>query len=229
MPTIYCVEDDDGIRQLILYSLKSSGFEAVGFDSGGPLFTALAENPPSLILLDLMLPGESGLQILQKLKANPAHRTIPVIILTAKSTEFDKVQGLDLGADDYITKPFGVMELLSRIHAVLRRMEQEPEAAVLSCGGVILDPMRRTVTVNGTPCDLTFKEFELLCYLVKNQGIVLSRDRIINTVWGFDFAGESRTVDMHIKSLRQKLAAAGSGDLIKTVRSVGYKIEEPQK
>ncbi|SMC57248.1 response regulator transcription factor [Papillibacter cinnamivorans] len=228
MALIYCVEDDDSIRQLILYSLKSGGFQAKGFDSADALFESLREQIPALILLDIMLPGESGLQILKKLKVYPAYEYIPVIMLTAKTSEFDKVQGLDLGSDDYITKPFGVMELLSRIHAVLRRTGGGgEESRILSCCGILIDPERRLVTVNGSPCELTYKEFELLSYLVKNKGLVLSRDKIMNAVWGFDFAGESRTVDMHIKSLRQKISEAGGPDVIKTVRSVGYKIEEP--
>lgn len=227
MALIYCVEDDDSIRQLVLYSLKSGGFQAKGFDTADALFSALREQIPALILLDIMLPGESGLQTLKKLKIYPAYESIPVIMLTAKTSEFDKVQGLDLGSDDYITKPFGVMELLSRIHAILRRTgNARAEVRLLSCCGITVDTERRTVAVNGIPCELTFKEFELLGYLIKNKGIVLSRDKIMNAVWGYDYAGESRTVDMHIKSLRQKLSEAGGPDVIKTVRSVGYKIED---
>lgn len=227
MPKIYCVEDDESIRELILYALCSSEFEAVGFQSGEEMFEALKKNgPPSLLLLDIMLPGEDGLSVLTRLRHAPATQTLPVILLTAKSAEYDKVKGLDLGADDYMAKPFGVMELLSRVRAVLRRTGVEQSADILSDCGVSLDFERREVVVNGQKCPLTYKEFELLAHLMRNRGIVLSRSRLMDAVWGFDFEGESRTVDMHVKTLRQKLEAAGAPKVIQTVRSVGYKWEE---
>ncbi len=222
MAKIYLVEDDESIRELILYALESSGFEAKGFERGEQFWVAVGGATPSLCILDIMLPGDDGLQILRRLKGNAATEGIPVIMLTAKATEYDKVKGLDLGADDYITKPFGVLELISRVRAVLRRVKPDDETAPLSYGGIILDNDRRTVTVDETPVVLTFKEFELLAFLLKNLGIVLTREKIMERVWGFDYEGESRTVDMHIKSLRQKLGT--SGEAIQTVRGVGYKI-----
>ncbi|RGB69942.1 response regulator transcription factor [Harryflintia acetispora] len=224
MAKIFCVEDDESIRELILYALHSGGFESEGFESGRQLFSSLAKETPALILLDIMLPEEDGTEILGRLKATAKTSGIPVIMLTAKTSEYDKVKGLDAGADDYVTKPFGVMELLSRIRAVLRRCGGGREK-VVSCREVTVDYERRTVTVGENGCELTYKEFELLYYMICNRGVVLSRDKIMDAVWGFDFEGESRTVDMHIKTLRQKLERAGAHDLIKTVRSVGYKIE----
>ena len=226
MALIYCVEDDESIRELVLYALKGGGYQPRGFEQGDEFFKALQEETPQLVLLDIMLPGEDGIKILQKLREEPAYRSILVMMLTAKTSEYDKVRGLDLGADDYMTKPFSVMELLSRVRALLRRTGNlETHEAVLCCGQVILDYQRRTVTAAGVPCELTYKEFELLHYLMKNRGMVLTRDRIMETVWGFDFEGESRTVDMHIKTLRQKLERCGVKNLIVTVRSVGYKID----
>ena len=220
-PLIFCVEDDDSIRELICYALKSGGYQAQGFSSSAALWHRMATEKPDLLVLDIMLPGEDGLHILQRLKEDASTRSVPVIMLTAKSSELDKVAGLDAGADDYITKPFSVLELLSRIRAVLRRTAPS-DAEVLSCGPVTIDPLRRTVTSDGNPVELTYKEFELLCYMMRNCDIVLSRTRLMENVWGFDFEGESRTVDMHIKTLRQKLGAGGS--IIKTVRGVGYKV-----
>ena len=220
-PLIYCVEDDDSIRELICYALKSGGYQAEGFAESGDFWRRMEENTPRLVLLDIMLPGEDGMQLLHKMKNDAAQRNVPVIMLTAKTTELDKVAGLDAGADDYITKPFSVLELLSRVRAVLRR-SQPTGAETLSCGEVTMDPLRRTVTSCGHPVELTYKEFELLCYMMRNCDIVLSRTRLMENVWGFDFEGESRTVDMHIKTLRQKLGAGGS--IIKTVRGVGYKV-----
>ncbi len=222
-PLIYCVEDDDSIRELICYALKSGGYQAEGFAESGDFWRRMEENTPRLVLLDIMLPGEDGMQLLHKMKNDAAQRNIPVIMLTAKTTELDKVAGLDAGADDYITKPFSVLELLSRVRAVLRR-SQPTGAETLSCGEVTMDPLRRTVTSGGHPVELTYKEFELLCYMMRNCDIVLSRTRLMENVWGFDFEGESRTVDMHIKTLRQKLGAGGS--IIKTVRGVGYKVSQ---
>ena len=220
-PCVFVVEDDDSIRELICYALKSGGYQAQGFSSSAALWHRMATEKPDLLVLDIMLPGEDGLHILQRLKEDASTRSVPVIMLTAKTSELDKVAGLDAGADDYITKPFSVLELLSRIRAVLRRTAPS-DAEVLSCGPVTIDPLRRTVTSDGNPVELTYKEFELLCYMMRNCDIVLSRTRLMENVWGFDFEGESRTVDMHIKTLRQKIGAGGS--IIKTVRGVGYKV-----
>lgn len=223
MSLIYIVEDDVNIREIERYALKNSGFEAVEFECGKDLYKALEKKVPSLILLDIMLPDEDGLDILTVLRKNKATRKVPIILVTAKTTELDKVKGLDLGADDYMTKPFGIMELISRVKALLRRTQEVAEAVTLTCGEIILDTEKRAVKVGDNHCELTYKEFELLKMLLLNRGIVLSRDKIMNQVWGFDYEGESRTVDMHIKTLRQKLGDAGS--VIKTVRNVGYLID----
>lgn len=220
MPLIYIVEDDENIREIQHYALKNSGFDVQEFSCGKELCRALEETLPSLILLDIMLPEEDGLDILLKLRKNNATSRIPIIMVTAKSSELDKVKGLDLGADDYMTKPFGIMELISRVKALLRRTKDMVETPVLTSGGIEVDTEKRIVTVNGAVCELTFKEFELLKMLLINQGIVLSRNKIMDQVWGFDYEGESRTVDMHIKTLRQKLGEGGGA--IKTVRNVGY-------
>jgi len=225
MTKIYCVEDDESIRELILYALKSGGYDAEGFESSTALFNTLRQQPAELILLDVMLPSDDGFNILKKLRENSDTKSIPVIMLTAKTSEYDKVKGLDLGADDYITKPFGVMELLSRIRAVLRRTGKDQNLATVTCGGITVNQEKRTVLVGENNCTLTFKEFELLYYLMKNNSLVLSRDKLLLEIWGYDFEGESRTVDMHIKTLRQKLQECGATDVIKTVRSVGYKFE----
>ena len=221
---IYYVEDDNNIPELVVYALKSSGFDAAGFDSGKTFFREMRRQLPELILLDIMLPDEDGMSILKKLKKTESMKDIPVIMLTAKSAEYDKVIGLDTGADDYVTKPFGVMELVSRVKAVLRRSgrkEQKQQNMVLD--DIHLDRERHTVTVGGQPVELTYKEFELLDYLMRNQGIVLSREKLLEVVWNTDYEGESRTVDVHIGSLRQKLGE--SGRKIQTVRGVGYKME----
>lgn len=223
MASIYIVEDDVNIREIERYALKNSGYEVEEFESGAELFKRLGKKRPSLILLDIMLPDEDGLDILSKIRADRETAGIPIIMVTAKTSELDKVKGLDLGADDYITKPFGVMELISRVKALLRRTRQAETQSRLSCGDIILDNDKHAVYAAGELCELTFKEFELLKYMMLNQGIVLSRDKIMDQVWGFDYEGESRTVDMHIKTLRQKLGASGS--LIKTVRNVGYRME----
>ena len=225
---IYCVEDDSSIRELVLYALQNSGFEAKGFADASELYPELLHNPPELVLLDIMLPGEDGIAILKKMKQNAQTRKVPVIMLTAKGSEYDRVLGLDLGADDYITKPFGVIEMISRVKAVLRRCA--PEGAVsrtLTLGEITLDPERHRVGAAGREVALTFKEFSLLQFLMENSGRVLTRDRILETVWGYDFEGETRTVDMHIKTLRQKLGEAGA--IIETVRGVGYRMEGPEK
>ena len=212
---IYCVEDDPGIRELIVYTLNHSGYEAKGFERGEELFPALKVCRPQLILLDVMLPGEDGLSILKRIKAGG--NSVPVIMVTAKSAEYDKVVGLDCGADDYITKPFGMMELLSRIRAVLRRCA--PLKTRLSMGEVVLDNEAHTVTVKGKPVELTYKEFELLHCLMESPGKVFTRDMLLERIWGYDFGGETRTVDVHVRTLRQKLEGA---DIVKTVRGVGY-------
>lgn len=222
MQTIFCVEDDGNIRELVVYALHASGFEAEGFECAAALYERLERRLPDLLLLDVMLPGEDGVTTLKNLRQNPHTAGLPVILLTAKNAEYDKVLGLDSGADDYVTKPFGVMELLSRIKAVLRRAGLSAPANTLSLGAISLDVGRRAVTVAGAPVSLTFKEFELLHYFLQNPGLVLSREKIMAAVWGFDFEGESRTVDMHIKTLRRKLGEAGG--LIVTVRGVGYKL-----
>jgi len=221
---IFVVEDDENIREIVIYALQSAGFEALGFETGEELLTALDSGLPSLVLLDIMLPEVDGLTILKRLRSMTNAKKVPVIMLTAKNSEYDKVKGLDMGADDYISKPFGVMELIARVNAVLRRgTVEESSRDRLDISGLSLDHARREVRVDGEPVKLTYKEYELLYFLMLNVGLVLSRDKIVETVWGYDFEGESRTVDMHIKTLRQKLGS--SGKLIKTVRNVGYKLE----
>ena len=219
--TIYYTEDDENIRELVIYALKSSGFQAVGFENAKDFFKGMRSVLPDLILLDVMLPEEDGIEILKKLKRDADYKNIPVIMLTAKSAEYDKVIGLDLGADDYVTKPFGVMELVSRIKAVLRRSKEQEKEDVIEVEDIRLDRRQHIVTVSGKPIELTHKEFELLDYFMCNKGIVLTREKLLDTVWNMDFEGESRTVDVHIGLLRQKLGE--SGQLIVTVRGVGYK------
>lgn len=221
MSTIYVVEDDRNIREIESFTLKNVGYQVEDFECVKDFFDRLVEKKPDLVLLDVMLPDEDGLEIVKKMRAKPDTRQIPVIMVTAKTTELDKVKGLDMGADDYMTKPFGVMELISRVKALLRRSGlRENEEKVLSLGSVSLDRERHAVTVEGQPCELTYKEYELLKLLMINAGIVTTREVILDKVWGTDFEGESRTLDMHIKTLRQKLKGAGS--LIRTVRNVGY-------
>lgn len=217
---IYLLEDDNSIRDLLVYTLNSQGMEACGFERPSEFWTAVEERAPSLVLLDIMLPEEDGISVLKKLRNGPRTGRVPVIMLTAKSTEYDKVLGLDAGADDYVAKPFGIMELLSRIRALLRRTEQmEPTYRV---GCLSVDPSRHTVTVEGQEVVLTQKEFEVLCLLLRSSGQVVSRDKLIEEVWGYAFAGETRTVDVHIRTLRQKLGAAGR--YVETVRGYGYKM-----
>jgi len=223
MKKVYIVEDDGDIRDIVVYALNSAGFEAVGFEAGGEFFVALAREAPSLVLLDIMLPGSDGLAILKQLRSEVRTKKLPVIMLTAKNSEYDKVKGLDMGADDYISKPFGVMELISRVNAVLRRTT-EKQIDKIDFHELSIDNARHEVCADGEPVKLTFKEYELLFYLMLNAGLVLSRDKIMETVWGYDFEGESRTVDMHIKTLRHKLGP--SGRYITTVRNVGYKLGE---
>lgn len=218
---ICIVEDDDHIRELIEYALKGSGFSTRSFSDGGGVIEYILSNSTDLVLLDIMLPVEDGMSLLEKIKGNSKLSEIPVILLTAKSTELDKVKGLDAGADDYVTKPFSVMELISRVKAVLRRSEKkEDNRNYLAFGDLVIDKEKRRVTLKSQEVYLTYKEFELLVYLADNKEKVLSRDQIINAVWSYDFIGESRTVDMHIKALRQKLPDFGQH--IVTVRNVGY-------
>lgn len=217
---IYLLEDDDSIRDFVIYTLNSQGMEAQGFALPSAFWTAMAERTPSLVLLDIMLPEEDGLSVLKKLRASGRTARLPVIMLTAKSTEYDKVLGLDGGADDYVAKPFGMMELMSRIRALLRRTETE--SGQYRCGCLTVDPGRHIVEVEGVEVTLTQKEFEVLCLLLKNRGQVLSREQLIEHVWGYAFTGESRTVDVHVRTLRQKLGEAGG--YIETVRGYGYKI-----
>ena len=218
---IWCVEDDSSIREIEVYTLNSTGFEARGFADGASFRAALETEKPELVLLDVMLPGEDGVSLLRFLRQTPETRDIPVIMATAKGMEYDKIQSLDMGADDYLVKPFGMMEMVSRVKAVLRRCAPARQSHQLTDGQVTVDLDGHTVTAAGERVILTFKEFELLYYLVSNKGIVLSRDKLMNEVWGTDFEGETRTVDVHIRTLRQKLGSAG--EYIVTVRNVGYK------
>ena len=219
---IYLLEDDAGIRKLIVYTLKSGGMEAEGFSAPSLFYEALKKATPELILLDIMLPEEDGLSVLARLRSTPETKDVPVIILTAKSSEFDKVIGLDSGADDYMTKPFGMMELLSRVKALLRRTRSNQEEGY-RVGSLFVSPSHHTVEVGGTPVTLSLKEFKLLCLLLEKNGAVATRDEILTTIWGYSFDGESRTVDVHIRNLRQKLGEAG--ECIETVKGIGYKIE----
>ncbi len=222
---IYFVEDDNNIRELVVYTLNSTGLEAKGFSHPDKFWQAMAEETPSMVLLDIMLPKEDGLSILKKIRNEKSTRKLPVIILTAKADEYDKVKGFDLGADDYVPKPFGMMELIARIKAVLRRTEDTDTAPQeYTIGSLYVSPVKHKVKVNGEKITLTLKEFDMLCLLLQNQGMVLSRDQILNHVWGYSFDGESRTVDVHIRTLRQKLGDAGN--LISTIRGVGYMIGE---
>ena len=221
---IYFVEDDENIRELVVYTLGSVGMKAKGFPAPSLFWQALEEELPSLVLLDIMLPQEDGLSILKKLRCEKATKNLPIIILTAKADEYDKVKGFDLGADDYVPKPFGMMELVARIKAVLRRTEDKVQETEYNIGCLYVSPEKHKVKVNGEKVTLTLKEFEMLCYLLDNRDMVLSRDQILNRVWGYSFDGESRTVDVHIRTLRQKLGEAGN--LITTVRGVGYRIGE---
>ena len=219
---IYCVEDDDSIRNLMVYTLTASGFEAEGFGESTAFFAALERRKPELVILDIMLPGQDGMEILRLLRAHGATEDIPVIMATAKGTEFDKVQGLDLGADDYLVKPFGMMEMVSRIKAVLRRTGPKTPP-VLRLDGLSMDLMAHTVTAGGDPVSLTLKEFDLLRLFMENPGRVFTRDQLLAAVWETDYVGETRTVDVHIGTLRTKLGSYG--DCIRTVRGLGYRME----
>lgn len=223
---ICCVEDDESIRELMLYALRASGVEAEGFEDGAALFAAMKHLQPRLILLDIMLPGMDGIEILKKLRANPVTGKIPVIIASAKGTEYDKVLGLDLGADDYLAKPFGMMEMISRIRAVLRRVGTDQQEKRLTMGSLSMDINAHTVLVEGIPANLTLKEYDLLRLFLSAPGRVFTREQLLEKIWGTDFMGESRTVDVHIATLRTKLG--NCGDYIRTVRGVGYRMEEKQ-
>ena len=221
MALIYAVEDDKNILEIEMFALKNSGYQVEGFECAHDFYKKLEEKQPDLVLLDIMLPDEDGLESVAKLRRRPETKKLPVIMVTAKSTEIDKVKGLDVGADDYLTKPFGVMELIARVKAVLRRTMEEDK--FLTLGDIFLDDEKHMVYVKDAPCSLTFKEYELLKLLLHNAGIVVTREIILERVWGIDFEGESRTLDMHIRTLRQKLGEAGS--MIRKVRNVGYMIE----
>ena len=223
---IYCVEDDSNIRELVVYTLETTGYKARGFEDGRAFLEALALETPELVLMDIMLPGEDGMELLRRLKSSVKTQNIPVIMMTAKSAEYDKVLGLGSGADDYVTKPFGMMELISRIKAVLRRTEKSTirteDKIVLN--NLTIDARKHEVTVDGNVINLTLKEFELLRRMMKNPNIVLTRDQLLEDIWGYDFDGETRTVDVHVRTLRQKLGDAGG--MIETVRGVGYRMKE---
>ena len=236
---IFCVEDDNNIRDLLVYTLETTGFHARGLEDSQELWKALAEEEPELILLDIMLPGEDGYSILEKLKKSSGTRDIPIIMVTAKEAEFDKVRALEAGADDYITKPFGMMEFIARVKAVLRRSSRHGDDRVeailrrsniltnddvISAGGIELDKAAHQVKIDGQEIELSYKEFELLTYFMENRGIVMTRDQILCHIWGYDFDGETRTVDVHVRTLRQKLG--DTGRLIETVRGVGYRMAD---
>ena len=220
---IWCVEDDASIRDIEVYALQSTGFEAEGFSDGAQFWEAVQKERPELVVLDVMLPGIDGVELLRRMKTRAELRDIPVVMATAKGAEYDKIQGLDLGADYYLVKPFGVMELVSCVKAVLRRCAPKTPAQVLRAGALELNPEEHTVTVDGARVALTYKEFELLKLFLSNPGMAFTRDQLFNAVWGMDFVGETRTVDMHIRTLRQKLGSCGN--LIETVRNVGYRLE----
>ena len=220
---IFCVEDDTSIRDIEVYTLQSTGFEAEGFADGEALFAALRETTPQLVLLDVMLPGDDGVAILKKLKASDKTSGIPVIMATAKGAEFDKIVSLDLGADDYLVKPFGMMEMVARVKAVLRRAAPKEDAQMLTLGDLTMHLDEHIVTVNGERVVLTLKEYEMLKLFLSHPGLVFTRDRLLSDIWGMDYDGETRTVDVHIRTLRQKLGACGA--MIETVRGVGYRME----
>lgn len=218
---IYLLEDEEGIRNFVIYALEHSGFEAKGFSAPSLLYAEFENRLPKLLLLDRMLPEEDGIEVLKKLRSDSRTRKLPVIMLTAKGTEHDKVEGLDSGADDYVTKPFGMTELISRIKALLRRTYDDSDEGI-SIGGLRISPNRHEIAANGEAVTLTLKEFELLLFLVRNRGTVFDRDTLLREIWGYDFTGESRTVDVHIRTLRAKLGECGS--IIRTIRGIGYKV-----
>ena len=220
---IWCVEDDASIRDIEVYALQSTGFEAKGFEDGTSFWEALRTGRPELVVLDVMLPGIDGMELLRRMRADAALSAIPVVMATAKGAEYDKIRGLDLGADYYLTKPFGVMELVSCVKAVLRRCQPEKAAHQLRSGGLVVDLDAHTVTVDGARVALTYKEFELLRLFLSHPGMAFTRDQLFQEIWGMDYCGETRTVDMHIRTLRQKLGPYGRR--IETVRNVGYRME----
>jgi len=226
---IYILEDDASIRKLVVYTLNSQGMEAEGFERPSLFWRALEERKPDLLLLDIMLPEEDGLSVLKKLRAEPTTRTLPVLMLTAKGTEYDKVLGLDQGADDYIAKPFGMMELMARIRTALRHAGQSDREKTVTyqVDSLFVDPIRHIVRDGAREVVLTLKEFQMLCLLLERRGSVLTRDQLLNIIWGYEFDGASRTVDVHIRTLRQKLGDAGN--CIETVRGIGYKIPDRQE
>ena len=220
---IWCVEDDSSIRDIEVYALSSTGFEARGFEDGDSFWDALQSEKPELIVLDVMLPGVDGVTLLKRMKASEELQDIPVIMATAKGSEYDKIQSLDLGADDYLVKPFGIMEMVSRVKAVLRRCRPKLSDRLLKCDGLVLNPQERTVSVDGERVNLTYKEYELLHLFLSQPGIAFTREQLLSSVWNTEYLGETRTVDMHIRTLRQKLGSYGH--LIETVRNVGYRLE----
>lgn len=221
---IYFIEDDKSINEAVFYTLCNSGFEAEGFEYPSKFWKAMNEKLPDLILLDIMLPEENGLEILRKIRKDSQTSKIPVIMVTAKDAEYDKIIGLDNGADDYMTKPFSMLELVSRIKALLRRTQTSDSSEILTVGGLSVDPEKHIVTANGKNITLTYKEYQMLLLLMQNKGVVFSRDKLLNKIWGYEFDGENRTVDVHIRTLRTKLGECGK--LINTVRGFGYKIGE---
>ena len=224
---IWCVEDDSSIRDIEVYALRSTGFEAKGFEDGDSFWDALQNEKPDLVVLDVMLPGKDGVTLLKLMKDREALRNIPVIMATAKGSEYDKIQSLDLGADDYLVKPFGVMEMVSRVKAVLRRCKPKGSSNLLKLDGLVLNPGEHTVTINGERVGLTYKEYELLHLFLSQPGIAFTREQLLASVWNTEYLGQTRTVDMHIRTLRQKLGSYG--DLIETVRNVGYRLEVKQR
>ena len=224
---IYLLEDDDSIRKLVIYALQSQNFEAKGFDTPTRFWAAMREEKPKLVLLDIMLPEQDGISILKQLRAQQETRHLPVIIITAKNTEYDRVEGLDAGADDYISKPFGMMEMVSRVRAVLRRTDTGGNVKVLESGSLRVCPERHEVSVDGREVVLTYKEFQLICFLMENRGLVLTRDALMSKIWGLAAERENRTLDVHIRTLRAKLGSAGNA--IETVRGVGYRFVEAEK
>ena len=220
---IWCVEDDSSIRDIEVYALTSTGLEARGFEDGDSFWNALHSEKPELVVLDVMLPGKDGVTLLKMMKQTEEFQDIPVIMATAKGTEYDKIQSLDLGADDYLVKPFGIMEMVSRVKAVLRRCKRSAPSNLLKLGGLVLNPDKHTVTVDGERIALTYKEYELLYLFLSQPGIAFTREQLLASVWNMEYAGETRTVDIHIRTLRQKLG--GYGSIIETVRNVGYRLE----
>lgn len=219
---IYLLEDDDNIRNFVIYALNNSGLTAKGFDVPSAFWRGMKDEKPDMAILDIMLPEEDGISVMKKLRDNPETKDMPIMMLTAKSTEYDKVLGLDGGADDYVTKPFGTMEFIARVKALLRRTEHTSSSGEYHIGPLYLNPAKHIIQVNGKDVILTLKEFQLLCYLVENKGGVMSRDQILQDIWGYEFDGENRTVDVHIRTLRSKLGEAGN--LVETVRGIGYRI-----